>query len=328
MTEIIDAQIAASPCIAFAEPFLRFEIRADLNESHFLTSVYGGVAVCADESGNNPAILGMLYPDPDRDLLSFYNKQRTITLLLPLTKTAIDVIEETRMKNSRRDVYLKLRVFLAAIYLQAYVTPKAVPGGEELTVDWTGTDRRVERDFRIERVYRISSSDWVSIFQECFRVGKYALIEVPLELEEISKKLEHVSQRALVDRLVAAAKALVQAELLIRKGEWRQAIGQVRDVVEAIEKGTIEVEGKQISLSEAVKGLIEKSGLPMEAGQHFSTLIDQLKGYTSATHHIVDRTGKIVDVEPSFDKEDAIFAFGTASLLLNILTNKLAKITA
>jgi len=327
MSDSLDAEVTTSPCYSFAEPFLRFEIKADFGKSHFLTTIFGRVAICTDESGGNPVTLGMLYLDPDRDLPSFYIKERTFSLLLPLTKMAIDVIEETRMKNRNRDVCLKLQVRLTVLYAEARVTPKPVPEGPGFRVDWKGTDERLEQTFRIEKVHRIPSSDWVNTYQEHFRIGKYALLEVPLELKEISKRLEQVSHSALADRLVKAAQALSRAELTLRNGEWRQAIGQVRDAVEVIEKGTVEVEGKQISLPETVKRLIEKSGLPPEAGEHISSLIDRLKSYTSATHHTVDKTGKTVELEPPFGKEDAIFAFGTASLLVNILASKLTKVT-
>jgi len=61
-------------------------------------------------------------------------------------------------------------------------------------VEWRGTDERLEQNFKIEKVDRIPSSDWVNTYQEHFRVGKYALVEVPLtrrNFEKISTAIEN-----------------------------------------------------------------------------------------------------------------------------------------
>jgi len=183
----------------------------------------------------------------------------------------------------------------------------------------TGSPYMARLDF--EKVHRIAASDWVNKFQTMLGLGKYLLLEVPLDLREITESLKDISQRGLADRIASSAEALKNAESQLRQGEWRNAIRQVRDAIEAINKGNIKTEA-EISITKAIKNLIDQSGLPQKSQDSITMIIDNLMAYTSATHHVVQNE-KDVEVEPPFNKEDAIFAIGCTALLLNVLAKKL-----
>ena len=180
--------------------------------------------------------------------------------------------------------------------------------------------------YRINKEIRIPRSDWINQFQKYFYKGEFVLVEIPYELSETLDKLKNVEQRELAERLLATSKTIRIAESSLRDGEWRTAISQLRDAIEPISKGIIEINGNQISIKKAIKDLIAESGLPDKVGDSVTQMIDRLFQYASATHHIIDK-GKEINLEPPFEKEDAYFVFSTTTFLLNILAQKLIKQT-
>lgn len=172
----------------------------------------------------------------------------------------------------------------------------------------------------------IPQSKWVKILGET-GYGLRRVVELPADLEELSRRLKIAGERGLAGRLMKAFPILDRALTMEKEGDWRGVVQQCREILELLSKGTISSEDEgEASSKAAVKKLLVDSGLPEETGQAATMIIDNLYTFTNPSHHAVGKDGKPIPV--AFSKEDASLALETTIMLLNLLAVKLkAKTT-
>jgi hypothetical protein len=162
---------------------------------------------------------------------------------------------------------------------------------------------------------KIPKSEWLS-FLEKWGYGKYLLLDIPIEFE-----VAELKKQGLAIRLKEANKGLERIRDKLRKGEWIDLVKDCRPILDLLRSERELSEG--ISTREAIKKLIEESGLPRNYAEGIEGIIKGLVTFVQPTHHIVE--GKEIKIEPPYDKEDALFVMATISTLLNMLTRKLIK---
>lgn len=177
--------------------------------------------------------------------------------------------------------------------------------------------------FGAESFARISSSDWVTEYQRRLGLGKTVLLEVPFEMDDVIARLERMQDRELAGRVMEAGRALEHANQLMREGRWRDSVRQSRDALEILKKGKLEKE--DVSVTQSIKNLVEEGGLPAEAGDHLTQIIDRLYSFASATH-LVSKKEQTVDMAV-FDKEDAVFMLTCVESIISMIAKKLGRVT-
>lgn len=321
------AQVDIEPGVGFIDPCLVFKVSFRIGAPIWIFSAAGLVYVWDSKFRSLSGKLGVVTLDPS--FPSAYNpevKTNTLTLqfLLPLTQRKLNVIEEYRFKNPnnnpQHDVYLNFEGSIGVSYMKFRLLKRAGEG-EEIIFEPTGSP--IHRVLRIKGFKRIPASDWVNDFQPQLGLGKYLMVELPVDVDEVLKSLKQIKQKGYAERIVEASKSLESAMYQFRKGEWRHSVNEGRDITDSLKKGIV---FGNISAKQALKNLIVDSGMPKEASESLVRLIDNLYAYTCAAHHAVDKLGKRIDVPAAFQKEDALFVVGTNTLLLNLLSKKLATL--
>ena len=282
------------------------------------------VSACTDSAGSNPVLLGALHPNPEREHAPWGHGARQLEMLLPLTKSAVERIEEQRFRASHHNICLKVRGYMNVLFVQ----PSRVESQGKWIAELSSTSSDLTATYTFQKTCEIASSTWTDEFLDRLGLGKYLSVEIPMDLEEALKKTESSAERILAERIVNSAKLVVDAQKSMRKGDWKTAVGDIRLASECLEKGTISFQQKDVSVTNAIKTLFNINGFPLDVGNAVTMMIDNFHTFANAAHHIqVEGTEKQIEVKTPFDKEDAQFAIGTLVLLLNMLTKKLTKKT-
>jgi len=280
------------------------------------------ISACTDSAGSNPILLGALHLNPEREHAPWVHGARQLEMLLPLTRSAVERIEEQRFRTSHHNVCLKIRGYMNVLFVQ--ITQVESQGRQ--IAEFRSTDPHLTGTYRFEKTCEIASSTWTDEFLDRLGLGKYVSVEIPMDLEEALKKVESSTERILAERIVNSAKLVVDAQKSMRKGDWEKAVGDVRRALEFVESGETTFQNEQVSMTKAVKNLFALSSYPTEVGDAVTRIIDNLYAFTSPAHHVqLEGAEKRIAVKTPFDKEDAQFAIGALVLLLNILTKKLTR---
>ena len=108
----------------YADPHLKFTIEFRLGVSHILMQIQADVSACTDSAGSNPLVLGMLYLNPERECQMSSSGARQIEMLLPLTKSALERIEDQRAKANYHNVHLIIRGYLNVLFADTLKSKK------------------------------------------------------------------------------------------------------------------------------------------------------------------------------------------------------------
>lgn len=308
----------------YADPHLKFTIEFNLGAPHIFTQLYADVCACTDSAGSNPIVLGPLYLNPDREYPAYSSAVRQVEMVLPLTNSAIERIEEQRFKARYHKIHLKVRGYMNGLYVDPSRNRKKEIDIE--VVELRSTSAHPTFAHKIEATCEIASSDWTDKFLDILGLGKYLSIEVPIDLEEVLKRAKLSNEKALAERIVKSAKLMTDAQKSLREGDWEHAVGDVRRALENLEKEKVVFQQEEIYATEAIKRLFELNGFPPNVGKAITMMIDNFYTFTSSAHHVqVKGSEEGVEMKAPFDKEDAQFAVGALILLLNTLAKKLAK---
>jgi len=105
---------------------------------------------------------------------------------------------------------------------------------------------------------RIPRSRWADILQEA-GYDSFQIIELPLNYDEIITQTKDLSEIGLGGRL---RKATIHLEHVIRKmdeGNWNDAVGECRLVLETLTKDKVlDENGERISADEAINRILKK----------------------------------------------------------------------
>jgi len=303
----------------YVDPHLKFTIEVDLGQTHILLQLYAGVS--ANGTTTDSAFLGNLYLNPDTEHEVCCIGKRRLEMLLPLTRYAIERIEERRMKDRYHDVHLKVQGHMNVLFADI------APFDRETTRIWELTRTRSESIVicKFEKSLEIPASKWTDEYLDRLGLGKHVSIDIPIDLEEVLKKTEVAPERPLAERITSSAKILLDAQKQMNVGNWEEAVGHVRRALEPLEKETIEYRGESISMSQAIKRLFTDNGYPPKVGDAVKILIDNLYEFTNPAHHVQISGTQQLKIKVPFDKEDAQYTIGTVTLLLNTLAKKLIK---
>jgi hypothetical protein len=328
----IEASVEVEPLWIsdYADPHLRFRLEFDFKYRHALAQLQADVSVCTDKAGSNPIGLGPLCLDPEAVMVAHYADKRQVTMLLRLTKSAIERIEEQRARSSHRKVLLRVRGFMKVLFVEPFLETAMVKGAvvsiEQQPLKLMLTSHEPISVYRFQKVIEIASSTWSEEYLERFGFGKYASVEIPMDLTGALEKAEAATEKALAERIVNSSKLAIDADKSMRKGDWEKAVGDARRALEPLAKENVTYQGEQISITKAIKELFRRDGFPQDVRDAVTKIVDNFMQFTSPAHHVqVKPSEEEIEMKTPFDKEDAQFAVGTLILLLNMLTKKLTK---
>ena len=238
---------------SYADPHLKFIFEFDIGVKHLLTQFYADVSACTDSAGSNPVVLGSLYLNPESECSISSDGRRQLEMLLTLSKSATERIEEQRAKARYHKVNLKVRGHMNVLYLNLSTSRRE----RTMVADFELTANSITGMYKFDKTVEIEASDWAERYLDALGLGKYLSIEIPMDLEEILSKSDLATEKALADRIANSAKLLTEAEKSLRKGDWEKAVGDVRLALEFLEKEKVTFQGEEISMTSAIKNLFQ-----------------------------------------------------------------------
>jgi len=315
-------KVETRPAARFADPYISFRLSVEVGGPHIVIYPSLTVEVCVNQSGEGARGLGVcILGHETRPEFQGLSKS-DLDFLLPLTPNVVRRIEEARTKEGKGNIHLRLILSGSVLLVDLQARPDPLkPKAQILVLEMR--QPQVAQRLNATVVTRISSSDWVTEYQSRLGLGKFVLLEVPLDMEDVAARLEGMKDRELTGRVVDAARMLEQANHLLREGRWRDSVRQARDALEILEKGKLEKDG--ISVTQGVKDIIERAGLPEAAGNDLVQVIGRLYSFASATHPVTKKE-QTVDLAV-FDREDAVFVLTCIASIISMIAKKLERET-
>lgn len=312
-------KVDVEPFDRFPDPHIRLRVLVKAGSPHIVICPSLGVTIMDGASSQWELGTCLLAQGSWSDFTESSESQ--LDFLLPLTPNIIKTIEEARTREGKGNVLLKVKFSASVLHvtLQAHKDPSA-PSGEGVV--FGACSRPLSERVNVDSAPRISSSDWVTEYQRRLGLGKSLLLEIPLDMDDVVAGLKDKQDKELAGRVVDAAGALDQANRLLREGKWPESVRQTRDAVEILKKGRLEKEG--VSMTQAIKDLVEETGLPASASEDLTQMIDKLYSFASATHP-VQKKEQTVDLAV-FEKEDAVFVLTCVSSIISMLARKLRRV--
>lgn len=265
----------------------------------------------SEDVGNDSLLLGNLI-DTNRRVYEM-QPQRTadISLDFLLTPLIKNVIEENRDGNFQLKLYLRCHKF-------EYDPTGKIPkfSSDDGWVYSPGGSTGIE----------IPRSKWTDILSKT-GYGKFQLIEIPIDYQEIISSTSSIQDMGLGSRL---KKATEQLTLILRhmdEGDWAKAVADCRVALEALRKGNITIDGKMESAQKVINKIMMTSGLPEKNVTSFNMLMQNFKDYSSTQHHIKSNTGEDIELPALMNREDALFMVTTTATIINLLSRKYRRQT-
>lgn len=311
-------KVDVEPFERFADPHILLRVLVELGSPHIL--IYPSLRVEVGDGQGSWSGLGTCFLGHERRPGFKDTSESQLDFLLALTPNVIKRIEEARIKEGKGNVLLRLS-FSGSAFLAKVGTLKdpSRPGGQMATFETSLSP--LSEQLRTEVSTRISSSDWVTEYQRRLGLGKIVLLEVPFDMDDVIARLGRVQDRELAGRVVEAARALDHANRFLREGRWRDSVRQSRDALEILSRGKLKKE--DVSVTQSIKNLVEERGLPADAGDHLTQIIDRLYSFASTTH-LVSKKEQTVDLAV-FEKEDAVFMLTCVASIISTLASKLRR---
>ena len=294
-------------------PSLKFRIRLDgeKDDNFSVFSLFGEVKLLARKEGEKVEInLGSFHPNFEGFFVNRTTKEPRDLYL--------DFGENKRyfLENERGDGEVKFNIWLD----YQYYTLRKTPQGSERVRDIASRKLMVRTPEGYQNI-TIEQSLWNKILDQ-LGYRKHLLLELPIDFQEILSSIPKHPREGLIRRIEVASKSFQKALNELRIGKWRNAVVESRKVYEALSKKKLE-DGK--SVKDAIQEILLKYGLPKENKDNITNIIENFWKYTSPTHHILDKEGKVIkEDEPTmFGREDALLTVTTAGLLIKMLAEKL-----
>jgi len=153
----------------------------------------------------------------------------------------------------------------------------------------------------------ISSGDWLHDYSSPWRTTQYLVVELPQP--EFLTSAPNLEQR--VNAAIEAAKASTDN---IAKGEWNDALQDLRPVWELLRKQS------------DITDLLQRDGYTADAITAVEAIVQQQFTLAPKFLHRTDPSGKRINPEIRASKEDALVCYTCAMSLLNLISRKSARL--
>ena len=181
-------------------------------------------------------------------------------MIVELGERALSHLEETRLKNGKKDVILKgklrwsqlsftMRVGKYSYYPLSGTMPQMNAIVSSNTFDGSRTDLSIlNGDQRgvasvgssnLNFNFRISHSDWTTDFYDAFGIGKVILLEAPGVSKgnsTVNKKKKDKDYEVLADRLDSIGQYFQAMLDSMKIGDWGEVVGKSRFIYESLTK--------------------------------------------------------------------------------------------
>lgn len=228
------------------------------------------------------------------------------TLACPLSKAAIEHIEQLRDADPMHGVQLHFKFRLRRMELPASLQPKLI----ERNNPFVGIHIQKE-----ERSYSIEQSKWVNEFARPLGIGDFITVELGIPKEEVPERWQKV-----FDHLKGAVVDMREA---MDQHDWQKALILSRKFFESI-KFDLRLRDR-VLLKAELKAIFTRQGYGDEAFDDLYLGVLHLFDYASKFVHNLDRKGNYF-TEPMANREDAFLMFNLVVSLLNLLHRKLRSI--
>lgn len=254
-------------------------------------------------------------------------------VVLGLSPKQVDYLEGLRSKHRKGDVVLHCQVeaqFLVSKTILATVQPteertsgeaQPVVYKQHTTRDpfysrlanmWVlsgdGSRTFMEREtLRHAATVTISSGDWLHDYSSPWRTTRYMVVELP-QPEFLT------SAPGIEQRVNAAIEAAKNAADNIIKGEWNDALEDLRPVWELLRKQS------------DIADLLKRDGYTPDAIAAVEAIVQQQFTLASKFLHRTDPSGRRINPEIRASKEDAFVCYTCAMSLVNLIARKSVRL--
>lgn len=262
-------------------------------------------------------------------------------MIVELGERALSHLEETRLKNGKKDVVLKgklrwsqlsftMKVGKYSYYPLSGTTPQMNAIVSSTTFDGSRTDLSIlNGDQRGVAVggssnlnfnFRISHSDWTTDYYDAFGIGRVILLEAPGNSKGnsiVSRKMKPKEYEVLADRLDSIGQYFQAMLDSMKTGDWGEVVGKSRFIYESLTKNGGKQALKKVLLDDTA---IDESNLSqLIAG------LDNMYQYSSGLHHSLDKSsGAPKDIYVG-RREDAELMYYLCVSLVNALMAKVNR---
>jgi len=301
------AQFRSIDCIGGSRPArlqIGFYVTNDSGQQGTFFEFKGQLRIPSKDGGFNFLYLGDLNNISNQTISIAPNMQSPVDLTFILDPYTKNIIEE------QRDGDLTFLFYLTAYRVQVDASHFNIQNEQTQVLNDRG-----------ETLIRIPRSQWADILQDA-GYGKLQIIEMPIDYVKIINSTEKLGKEGIEDRFKKSAQHLKIVMNKMNDGNWSEAVGECRLVLDNLRKDTVKDEkGENVSPIKVIENILKKSGLPSENIDGFKQLIERLYSYTSMKHHIVTGEEKEEILIP-MGKEDALFVVSSTVTILNLLTKK------
>ena len=262
-------------------------------------------------------------------------------MIVELGERALNHIEETRLKNGKKDVVLKgklrwsqlsftMRVGKYSYYPISGTIPQInaivssnVFDGSHTDLSILNVDQRnvaIGGSSNLNFNFRISHSDWTTDFYDAFGIGKVILIEA-IGTSKMDSTLKNKKGdkdfEILADRLNSIGHHFQAMLESMKTGDWGEVVGKSRFIYESLIKNGGKQAIRKVLLDDAA---VDESNLSqLIAG------LDNMYQYSSGLHHSLDKnSGAPKDIYIG-RREDAELMYYLSVSLVNALIAKLNR---
>ncbi len=254
-----------------------------------------------------------------------------VRVVLGLSPKQLDYLEGLRSKHRKGDVILHCRVEAQSLVSKTVIATMYPTGNGASGSDQPVVYRQTNRDFysqftnmwvlsangnrtfmeletlRFATTVTIGSGDWLHDYSSPWRTTRYLVVELPQP--EFLTSAPNIEQR--VNAAIDAAKRSADN---IAKGEWNDALEDLRPVWELLRK--------QSDISD----LFQRDGYTADAITAVDEIVRHQFTLASKFLHRVDQSGKQINPEIRASKEDALVCYACAMSLLNLVSRKSARL--
>lgn len=226
----------------------------------------------------------------------------------PLSRVALNKLEEVRSINPKGDVYLNLAMeitFIESVFgkIKHTLSNPAKTLVEVPTL--LGDTLFLQKTYFKNEQICIPRSTWVTEYCPVFENRRYQIFELPIP--NLSKEGSEIHLR-----INGAITALAEIEKARHNGDWNQVIKDSRPIWELINHKS------------EIEKLFQTEDIDPITVESFKTLITSFFDFASKFIHKISR-GKTVMKTNNASKEDAELIYAMAFSIVNLISKKLCK---
>jgi len=266
--------------------------------------------------------------------------EHMVSLMAPLSKGALNHIDNLRDRNKKGDVVFKLILKVRTLNSISLISPlhEVSPGeiGPPLREPLENLGKHslitygYERDYypKVGNLWLISgdngpifllmndiqyeipktiyASNWIHDFAPQLGIGRFVVAELPIPSPV-------TTEHEFAERLNRAFEALQKMEEKVKEGEWGEAIEKSRPVAELLRQ------------EDMIRSILDRHGYHEDAADSLLGGIKSLFEYSSKFLHKVDKDRRTIPPDIKAEKEDAYLTYALSTGLVNLLTRKASK---